>query len=389
MRRGAGIAAMLTWLRQLQVLTGKELRQLVRDRVLFVFIGYLFTLNIVSAAGEIGTELNRAALVVHDADRTAASRELIDRFRPPHFLLLGEVADVREGMRLLDGGQALIMVVVPPRFQERLLSGLEPAPVQVLVDTTNANDGYLAAIYSTQIAARVAQEWTERRLAAARDGVGPLPWIESRRRFRYNPTLDEAWFGTLSELLTMLTVACVLLPATATVRERERGTLEQLLVSPVAPAQVMLAKVLATMVVSLGGTAAALFGIMQPLFDVPARGSVLLFFALTALYTFTGAGLGLVVATFTRKTGQVGLIVLLIVMPIVLLSGIRTPWESMPAWLRTVMTFSPLHHYIEIAYGILLRGAGIGLLWDSIAAMAGLGAALFTVGAWRFRSRFR
>ena len=380
--------AALTWLRQLQALTGKELRQLVRDRVLFAFIVYLFTLNIASAAGEIGTELNRAALVVHDGDRTAASRSLIERFRSPYFVLVGEVPDVRAGLRMLDRGEALVMVVVPERFEERLLSGVEPGSVQVLVDTSNANDGYLAANYSARIAARVSQEWIERRLAPAGGGAGTLPTIETRLRFRYNPDLDEAWFGTLSELLTMLTVACVLLPATAVVREGERGTLEQLLVSPLDPVQVMLAKVLATITVSLTGTAVALFGIMQPFYGVPARGSLLLFFALTALYTFTGAGLGLVASTFTRKTGQVGLITILMVMPIVLLSGIRTPWESMPAWLRAVMSFSPLHHYIDIAYGILLRGAGIDVLWESILAMAGLGGALFAVGAWRFRTRF-
>jgi ABC-2 type transport system permease protein len=375
-----------TWLRQLRALLGKELLQLVRDRVLFVFILYVFTLNIVSAAGEVGTELSRATLVVHDADRTAASRELVDRFRLPYFRFGGEV-DVRAGLAMLDRGDALLLVVVPERFEETLLRGAEPARLQVLIDTSNANDGYLAAAYSARIAADLGRDWVERRLA--RGGGGALPAIEDRRRVRYNPALDETWFGTLSELLSMLTFTCLLLPAAATVREKERGTMEQLLVSPVDAAQVMLAKVLATSLVALAGTALALFGIMQPLYAVPARGSLVLFFALTLLYTFTNAGLGLVASTFTRKTGQVGLIVVLIVMPILMLSGIRTPWETMPAWLRAVMSFSPLHHYIDVTYGILLRGAGLDTLWDSILAMGALGAALFALGAWRFRAQFR
>lgn len=383
-----GAAPLVVWLRQLRVLTLKELRQLVRDRVLFGFIVYVFTLNIVNAAGEVGTELSRAALIVHDADRTTASRELIARFRAPYFLFLGEVADVREGLRRLERGEAMILVSLPERFEALLQAGVEPAPVQVLVDTSNANDGYLAATYSARIADRIAREWTERRLAR-HGSAATVPVIESRLRVRYNPDLNEAWFGTLSELMTMLTITCVLLPAAAAVREKERGTIEQLLVSPLDPAQVMLAKVLAMIPVTLAGTAVALFGIMQPWYAVPARGSLLLFFLLTALFVFTGAGLGLVASTFTRKTGQVGLLILLVVIPIILLSGVRTPWESMPAWLRAVMTLSPLHHYIDIAYGILLRGAGVDVLWDSILVMAALGAGLFALGAWRFRAEFR
>ena len=371
------------WLRQLRVLTVKELRQLVRDRPLFGFMAWMFTMNIVLSAGEVGTELNHAALLVHDGDRSAASRELVHRLQPPYFRLLGEVRSGAEGVARLDRGEAVILVDIPPRFGEMLAAGREPATVQVLVDTTNANVGYLAASYASRIAARMGQEWRAR---AGTPAVAAA--IVYRPRVWYNPDLDEAWFGTLSELLTMLTIACVLLPATALVRERERGTIEQLLVSPLGPAQVLLAKVVATTVVALAGVAVALLGIMHPFYGVPIRGSLALFFALAALYAFTGAGLGMVAATFTRKTGQVGLLILLMVMPIVMLSGIRTPWESMPAWLRFVMTLSPLHHFIEVSYGLLLRGAGIAVLWDSILWMAVLGAALFATGVWRFRGQF-
>jgi ABC-2 type transport system permease protein len=208
-------------------------------------------------------------------------------------------------------------------------------------------------------------------------------------RIWYNPQLRSALFLVPGLIAYISMLTAVVSTALSVVREKERGTMEQLLVSPVDAAQVMLAKVLATSLVALAGTALALFGIMQPLYAVPARGSLVLFFALTLLYTFTNAGLGLVASTFTRKTGQVGLIVVLIVMPILMLSGIRTPWETMPAWLRAVMSFSPLHHYIDVTYGILLRGAGLDTLWDSILAMGALGAALFALGAWRFRAQFR
>jgi ABC-2 type transport system permease protein len=140
--------------------------------------------------------------------------------------------------------------------------------------------------------------------------------------------------------------------------------------------------------VMLAGTAVAWFGIMEPMYHVPAKGSVVLLFALTALYAFTTAGLGLAAATFARTSGQVGLLVILIVMPIVTLSGTWTPFESMPAWLRAAMTLSPLRHFVEIIYSILLRGAGWSLLWKHVLAMSALGVLLFGLGLARFRRQF-
>jgi ABC-2 type transport system permease protein len=375
------------WLRQLSVMLGKELRQLARDRVLFAFIVWIFTGNIWLAAGEEGTELRLARLLVHDADHSAASRELLHRFRPPYFRLGGEVVRVEDGARALDRGGATLLLVIPPRFDAALREG-EPTAVQILVDATHASTGYLAASYGVRITARFAEDHAAGWLARQPLAWGPLPAVEHRPRIWFNPVLDEAWFATISELLTMITVACVLLPAAALVREKERGTIEQLLVSPLTPTQVLLGKTIAMTLITLAGTAVAYFGIMRPFFSVPARGSLLLFFGLTAVYAFTASGLGLVAATFTRRTGQVGMLALLIVMPLVMLSGIRTPWESMPGWLRSVMSLSPLHHLIEIAYGILLRGAGLAVLWDHVLAMAGLGALLFTAGVWRFRRQF-
>ena len=215
-----------------------------------------------------------------------------------------------------------------------------------------------------------------------------MPAIKNDLRVWYNPSLNDSWFNTIAELLTMITIACILLPAAAMIREKERGTLEQLLVSPLTPLQIMLSKLISMMLVMFCGTAVAVFGIMMPFYGVPFIGSVPLFFALTALYAFTNAGLGLTAATFARNSAQVGLVVLLMVMPIVLLSGTWTPMESMPSWLRSLMYLSPLRHYIEIAYGILLRGAGLDVLWTSVLPMAAIGVALFALGLLRFRRQF-
>lgn len=378
----------LVWSRQLVALTSKELKQLWRDRALFGFAIYVFTLNIVLAAGGSSFELNRVPVIVNDADHSSAARDLAYRFQPPYFALRGEAGDPQQALRKLDREEARVLIDIPQGFGETLREGTQPATVQMLVDASHANSGYLAASYGAAIAGGFGAEWAQR--ALARSGVDPatMPHIENRVRLWHNADLNEPWFHTIAELLTMMTVMCILLPAAALVREKERGTIEQLLVSPLSPLQVMLAKVLAMMAVMLVGVSVALFGIMQPIYHVPIKGSLVLLFALTALYAFTNAGLGLAAATFARNSGQVGLLVLLLVMPIINLSGTWTPFESMPVWLRAAMAMSPLHHFVDIAYSILLRGAGLDVLWDSVLAMTALGAALFAIGLIRFRGQF-
>ena len=375
------------WLRQIAVLSLKEIRQLLRDRALFTYTVYIFTANIIIAAGGASNELRDSAVRVHDADQSLASRDLIYRFQQPRFRLAGEVGSAAEALRLLDRGEAQMILDIPPDFAESL-QRQQPAHVQALIDTSQANTGYLASSYAARIVARFAEDQAQRNILRAGGDPRQMPAIRNELRVWYNPGLNNAWFNTISELLTMVTVACILLPAAAMIREKERGTLEQLLVSPLTPLQIMVSKLLSMMLVMLCGTTVAVFGIMMPFYGVPFVGSVPLFFALTALYAFTNAGLGLAAATFARNSAQVGLVVLLMVMPIVMLSGTWTPMESMPPWLRSLMYLSPLRHYIEIAYGILLRGAGFGILWNSVLPMAAIGVALFALGLVRFRRQF-
>jgi ABC-2 type transport system permease protein len=382
-RFAATLESVVVWLRQMSVMTTKELVQLVNDRALLLFILYSFTANILLAGSSESRELHNANLVVCDADHSAASRDLISRFQSPYFRVSEEVADAKEGMQRLEQGRAMLFLDIPDRLEEEMDRGVQPAKVQVLVDTSQATRGYLASSYSARIAAAFGQDWAARNQATGSPIL--LPSIDNQTRIAYNPTLNEAWFGAIAELLVMMTVCCILLPATALVREKERGTIEQLLVSPLTPFQIMFSKVLAMMAVMLVASAVSLFGIMAPVFAVPTRGSLILFFALTALFAFTTAGLGLVIATFARNAAQAGMLVLLIIMPIIVLSGTFTPRDSMPDALKMVMNLSPLRHYIEIAYGILLRGAGLDTLWDSALSMLILGIGLFAIGLWRFR----
>lgn len=387
MSGGESYTPAVVWLRQVGVLSAKELIQLSRDRALFLYTVYIFTANIFIAAGGASNELKDAPTWVRDLDGTQAARDLVYRFRPPYFRLAGDVDSERAALGLLDRGEAKVVLEIPEHFASSLQSQ-RVARAQVLIDTSQANTGFLASSYAERIAGQYGALWAQHNVERAGGDPRLMPSVGNEIRVWYNADLNDEWFNTISELLTMVTVACILLPAAAMIREKERGTIEQLLVSPLSPFQVMLSKVLSMVAVMLVGTAVAIFAIMRPVYGVPFVGSVTLFFLLTALYAFVNAGLGLAAATFARNSAQVGLVVLLMVMPIVMLSGTWTPLESMPPWLRGLMSVSPLRHFIDVAYGILLRGAGLDVLWDSVLAMAVIGVALFALGLWRFRRQF-
>ena len=367
------------WLRQVSVMTIKEFPQLARDRAVFAYIIYIFTLDILIVAGQ-SLELNNAKVIINDADQSAISRELSYRFRAPYFDVAETNLHPDVALQWLDRGNATLFVEIPPDFTETLYRGDEPATIQMQVDTSIANTGYLAASYASRISAGFSAEFAAQRVAE----IGPIPRIDNQRRVRFNPDINEAWFSMISELLAVITVACIFLPSVALVREKERGTVEQLLVSPLSPFQVMFAKVLAMMAVMLVGTSVSLFVIMQP-FDVPIRGSLALFFVLTALYAFATSGIGMLAATFARNTAQLGMLLVLILYPIIMLSGLWVQLESMPTWLRQVMDLTPLRYFIDIAYGILLRGVGLNIIWDSVLMMTAIGVVLFSTALWRFR----
>jgi ABC-2 type transport system permease protein len=375
------------WFLRLRVMTVKELLQLSRDFVLIFFVLYAFTADIYHAGSGVSLQLKRASTVFQDSDRSFASRELIGRFQEPHFSIKGEISHPREGLRLLDENRAMIVLDIPSRFQESLLEG-DPTSVQLQVDATNSVLGFLASSYAEQIVGEFGTEAGLKRLGLSADRAETVPLIKDDHRVWFNPNQNDAWFMSITELLNIITVFAVLLPAAAMVREKERGTVEQLLVSPLTPFQIMLPKMLAMSLVILGGTALSLFAIMKPVFHVPIKGSPLLFFIVTVLYIFTTEGLGLFVATIARNLAQAGMMTVLIVAPMIFLSGAWTPPEAMAPWMRFIMYISPLHYYIDASLGILLKGAGPAILWDSILIMTLLGSLVFGLGIWRFRRQF-
>jgi len=385
MSAGAG-RRLLVRLRRLRVMTAKEFLQLLRDPILMGFLVYAFTLDVYLAGSGVSLQLKHAGLAVRDEDQSAASRELIGRFQAPYFHLDGSLAHPDEGMRLLDRGTSMLVLDVPPRFEASLLTG-EPTAVQLRVDATNSLLGQLGGSYATQIVAAFGQEAAARRLGSpgtARDG----PTIVDEHRVWFNQNESDAWSFAISELLMMVTLFAIMLPAAAMAREKERGTVEQLLVSPLTPFDIMFPKVIAMTVVIVASTLLSVGLVLHLGFAVPLRGSLALFVAITTLYAFTNAGLGMFTATLAQNLAQAGLLSILVLAPTLFLSGAWTPPESMPGWLETGMLLSPLHYYLDATNGIFLKGAGAAILWREILGISVLGAVLFGFGLWRFRRQF-
>ena len=188
---------------------------------MFVII-YAFTMDIYIAGSGVSLQLNKAGIAVIDSDHSLASRELIYRFRPPYFRLDGEVADSSTAMRLLDEGQIMASLDIPPNFQQHLIEGRQTA-VQLQIDTSNAVLGTLAASYAGQIVGKYGLDAALDKAGLTAEGLQALPQIEDRHRVWYNPNQNDAWFFTIAELMTVITVLAIVLPAAATVREKERG----------------------------------------------------------------------------------------------------------------------------------------------------------------------
>lgn len=375
------------WLTQVSALMTKEWKQLYRDRALLSFVIFIFTLDILLASGAPALDLKQTPIGIIDRDHSTLSRELIYKLPAQQFTVVPMADQDQAVSHALERGELRGVLTIPHGFEKDLLRAQSPA-LQLVVDASDANLGFLLSSYTERILFTLSGELVSGQ-AAAQGRPVVLPQIDIQSRTRFNPSLTEAWYATLSELLTMVTVACILLPAAALVREKERGTVEQLLVSPLSPLQIVLAKAFAMTSVVLLGSLVAVGLVMHQLVGVPFVGSPWVFFSLIALYAITSSGLGVLASTFARNSGQVGLIVVLLVMPIIMLSGTWSLRESMPDWLQNMVAFSPMTYFVDIAYGVLLKGSDLAVLWPKALKMSMLGLAFWALGVYRFQRQFR
>ena len=242
--------------------------------------------------------------------------------------------------------------------------------------------------YTPEIVTGLETEIALGRLDLPPDADKELPEVVAALRVRFNPNRDESYFSGINEMLMMMTLLAISLPAAALIREREHGTIEQLLIAPLLPTEILLAKTLASTLVLLVGVALAVLGVLIPIFHVPVRGSLALYFGCAAIFIYAMSGLGSVAASVCKTMPQAAMLIILVSAPLLFLSLTWTPPEAMPMWLADLTVLSPLRWFNEIAFGFFLRGASLRDIAFPFFAMSALGAVTFLWGALRFRARF-
>ncbi len=356
----------------------KELFSLRSDPVMLFLIIYSFTFAIYTVATGVKTEVRNAAIAFSDEDRSALSRRLRDAFLAPYFKT-PELVTVGEIDRALDDGRYSFVVDIPPRFEADVLAGRRPT-VQIFVDATAmtlAGNGtsYIQSVITQEIGSYLGQARIETR----------LPVILAVRA-RFNPNLESSWFTAIMQIVNNVTMLSLILAGAAVIREREHGTIEHLLVMPVTPGDIMLAKIWANGAVILGAVLISLIVVVRGILAVDVHGSLALFSVGTAFFLFAMTALGITLATVARSMPQFGLLAIPFFVVMNMLSGGVSPLEAMPRLLQIVMTASPSTHYTSFAQAVLYRGAGLSVVWPDIAAMGVIGAVLLTIALYRFRA---
>lgn len=372
---------MLARLKQMLI---KEFIQVFRDkRTRFLLFGPpIIQMLIFGYAATF--EIHHVATVVLDLDHSQESRELVSRFTSsPYFDVQRELTDYRQVGDLIDRGKATIALQINAGFAQNLRKG-QTAPLQVIVDATNSNTALIASGYINQIALGFAQDYQQDRInRISPQMIEKLPSVQLEQRPWYNPDLRSRWFFIPGIVGSLTLVLVVNLTAFAVVREREIGTLEQIMVTPIRPAEFILGKTLPFFLiglfdVSLTATVGTLW------FRVPFQGSILVLFIGAILFLLCMLGVGLLISTVSATQQQALVTAFFFIMPAITFSGFGFPISTMPLWLQYLTYASPLRYFLVVLRGTYLKGVGLGILWPQMLAMGVLGAVLLTAAVLRF-----
>lgn len=362
----------------------KEYLQFSRDWMLLLLIFFLYTVEIIMCTYALSFEVRNLHLAVYDQERTQLSQKLVERFTATEYF--GKVFLVngpREIDALLDAGRADLGLVIPPDFSDKVGKG-RAAEVQLILsgvnsNTANAARGYAGAIFAGFSHELMVQSLRQRGIQAK------LPEVEPRMLIWYNPELEFRYFMVISMIVLAGFMVGVINTAASLVREKETGTIEQLMVTPLRRHDIVLAKLMPTLSIGLVLLFPSL--LIARWFGVPMEGSIALFFLASAVTLIASMGIGIFVSTFARNMQQALLVSFFVLFPVMFLSGTIVPVESMPQFLQYLSLLSPVRYYMEISLGIFLKGVGWGILWPKFVMLFLFGAILFFWSLVRLRRR--
>lgn len=358
-------------------LVRKEVRQILRNKQLIILLILPPTMQLLIYGFALNPDVHHLKLGVVDYAQTAESRSLVAAFTENRiFDAKTVIFDEQQLTQQVETGKLTAGLVIPPEFSRKIANG-QSTTVQVFIDGVDANTAGIASGYINQIVQQFGMQLLNR------DAILP---VSTQVIFFYNPGLTSSWFFVPGVMGLVLTLIGSIVSSITVVREKDTGTLEQLLMTPAEAWEILLAKVVPLFMLLMGDVLLALT-IGRVIFAVPFRGNFLLFMLLSSLYVFVGIGVGILLATLCQSQQQVVLTTFFINLPMVQLSGAIAPIETMPQFFQYLSLVNPLRHYIAIVRGILLKGVGLEALWLNVLALACFAVVLLAISTKRFRSQ--
>lgn len=355
----------------------KELRSLVSDKVMLLFVIYAFTFAIYVQATGTSNEVNNASIAFVDEDHSDLSGELLNAFYPPRFQVPEKInsAEIEPSM---DRGLFMFVVVIPPRFEEDFRFGRNPE-IQINIDATAMQQAGIGASYIKNIISKRISNFLKRT-----DEDDPPP-VQLVIRKLFNPNGTASWFLSVVAIINQISLLTIVLTGAAVIREREHGTLEHLLVMPLNAFEIAMAKVWSNGLAILAATGVSLFFVVEMALQVPFAGSHLLWFCGVILYLFFATALGIFLGTISRSMAQFSLLNILVILVLMLLSGGSTPVESQPEWLQNLTFFLPSRHFVSFSQVIIYRGGGLTAVWPQFLMVSVIGLGFFVYSIALFR----
>ncbi len=356
----------------------KELRSVLRDSVMLIFIIWSFSLGITMKSAAGGDTVNNASVGIVDQDLSGLSGRIANALFPPYFQD-PRMIDASEINAAMNRGDFMFVVVIPPNFEADIIKG-NPATVQINADATAVSQAGLGTGYIQNIVNDEVQ-----RFASGSDASAEPATINLIQRRHFNAAGIATWFNSIVSLLDQLTMLTIILTGAALLREREHGTIEHLMVMPLNSFQIAMAKIWANGLIILVCFVASFVLLIEGYLSVPLSGSFLLLMAGTVIYLFAAAAIGLFLGTISKSMAQFALLLIITIFPMQMLSGGMAPAESQPDFIRPFTWFLPSRHYMSFGQAIAFRGAGLDVVWRDFLTIAGLGAAFLAASLLLFR----
>ena len=360
---------------RLKHMVKKEMKQTLRDPKSrpIIFVSPVIQMILLGYAAT--TDVKDISMMIVDHDQTTESRQLIEAYKATDYFIISKRADRPEDVvQALAKGDVQMALTIPPGFAADIRSG-RGAKVQALFDGSDASQATVAQSYSSQIASNFGAKLVGKKMVGG---------VELRSRAWFNESLQSKFFNVPAIMGIQLMMICLILTAMGVVREREIGTLDQLLVSPIQPAELMLGKTIPVLLIGLFHLLVyTTLTVFQ--FGVPMKGSFLSLLIAAFVYILAALALGLLISTVSKTQQEAFMLLILVVLPAVMLSGFISPIESMPKVFQWLTVINPIRYFLEIVRGVFLKGIGIAELWPQYLILTGMSVAMLTMATKRFR----